>query len=298
MSVDNSLDCNKHPNIWAIEKMSGNDQISSPKTAAEWISARWPHRPRFGVVLGTGAGEVANAIQVEQEFAYQEIPTFPTSTAVGHAGKLICGELCGQKIIAMKGRFHLYEGYSVETTTIGIRVMHQLGVKKLFISNAAGGINPNFESGDIMIIDSHVDLMFRADQSKGIWQLGRTFANQTDSAYDQEMAHQAMACARKNDFAIFRGVYVSMLGPNYETRSEYRFLKKIGGDTVGMSTVPEVAIASQMGMRVLALSVVTNVAKPDALEATSGDEVVAFADVAAPKLRLIIENAIREDVRR
>ncbi len=274
--------------------------------AANWIQQRWPHRPRYGIVLGTGAGQVAKAIKVEAEFPYGDIPDFPRSTAVGHLGLLVCGEFAGQKVVAMAGRFHLYEGYSVEQSTIGVRVMHQLGIQCLFLSNAAGGINPKFVSGDIMLIDSHLDLMFQRAQARNTTQLSddetladRLFVGKNnariDSAYDRQLIAYAMQAAREHNLLLHLGVYVAMLGPNYETRAEYRFLRKLGGDTVGMSTAPEVAVASELGIRVLAASIVTNVAKPDALDRTSGDEVVHFADVAAPKLRKLFEAAIYSD---
>ncbi|MEQ1904933.1 MAG: purine-nucleoside phosphorylase [Pirellulaceae bacterium] len=265
---------------------------SIASASAEWLQNQWTGRPHFGIVLGTGAGEVARAIVAEKVFPYRDIPNFPVSTAIGHAGKLVCGKLAGVNVVAMQGRFHLYEGYSVELATLGIRVMHQLGIKKLFVSNAAGGINPNFVSGDIMMIDSHLDLMFRRAQPTNFWNFERTTGLRSDQAYDQPMMEQAAACARRNNFALHRGVYVGMLGPNYETRAEYRYLRRLGGDTVGMSTIPEVCVATELGIRVLGLSIVTNVAKPDSLDPTSGEEVVAFADIAAPKLRTIIEDAV------
>lgn len=270
-----------------------HEEFSQSATqAARWIQERWPARPFFGIVLGTGAGQVAAAIEPEQVFAYRDLPNFPASTAIGHAGNLICGKLMNQHVVAMQGRFHLYEGYALEQATLGIEVMRLLGVERLFLSNAAGGINPDFASGDIMLIEDHIDLMFRRAQPTGRWNFRRTPETRPDLAYDRNMMDQASRCARRVGFALHRGVYVAMLGPNYETRSEYRALRKLGGDTVGMSTVPEVTMAAQLGMRVLAMSVVTNVAKPDVLEKTSGEEVVAFADIAAPKLRAIIEDAL------
>ena len=265
---------------------------SIASASAQWLHNQWASRPKFGIVLGTGAGEVAKAIVAEKVFPYRDIPNFPVSTAIGHAGKLVCGKLAGLNIVAMQGRFHLYEGYPVELATLGIRVMHQLGIKKLFVTNAAGGINPNFVSGDIMMIDSHLDLMFRRAQPSDWWRDERVVGVRSDQAYDQAMMEQAAACARRNNFALHRGIYVGMLGPNYETRAEYRYLRRLGGDTVGMSTIPEVCVAAELGIGVLGLSIVTNVAKPDSLDPTSGEEVVAFADVAAPKIKTIIEDAV------
>jgi purine-nucleoside phosphorylase len=260
--------------------------------AAEWVQKHWSGRPRFGIVLGTGAGEVAKAIAPEHVFPYSQIPNFPQSTAIGHAGNLICGKLNGHDVVAMQGRFHLYEGYPVEQSTIGIELMSQLGIEQLFVTNAAGGINPQYQSGDIMLINSHLDLMFRHSQPRQRWHHSRQPQSRIDLAYCPALIQQGMACARHHGFPLYQGVYVAMLGPNYETRAEYRALRMLGGDTVGMSTVPEVAVAAHNNIKVLAMSIVTNVAKPDVLDPTSGEEVVAFADVAAPKIRLLIENAI------
>ncbi len=261
------------------------------KKAADHISREWGSSPAFGIVLGTGAGQVADEIAVDQILPYEQIPFFPKSTATGHRGQLVCGRLAGANIIAMQGRFHLYEGYPVDLSTLPIHVMNQLGIKTLFISNASGGINPNYQSGEIMLIESHLDFMFRstADLSPLTRQQRPT---QLSDLYDRKLIQQAITCARQQDFVLHQGVYASMLGPNYETKAEYRFLKKAGADVVGMSTVPEVNVASRYGMQVLAMSVVSNVAKPDVLEATSGQEVIDAAAIAAPNLRALVVNAI------
>jgi purine-nucleoside phosphorylase len=287
--------------------MASNNRQSIDRQAAEaaaWLRDQWPRTPRYGIVLGTGAGQVAQAITVEAEFPYDTIPNFPRSTAIGHEGKLICGSLCGWPVVAMKGRFHLYEGYSSEISTIGIRVMIALGIESLFLSNAAGGINPKFMSGDIMLIDSHLDLMFhraqppKLERNDGLHPVIRErnpVLHRADTDYDGRYAEAAFECARRENFALFRGVYVGMLGPNYETRAEYRALRRLGGDTVGMSTIPEVAVASAAGLRILAASIVTNVAKPDVLDRTTGEDVVHFADIAAPKLLKLFVSAIQSD---
>ena len=260
-------------------------------TAADHIAKQWGSSPSFGIVLGTGAGQVANEISVDLILPYEQIPFFPKSTATGHQGQLVCGRLAGANIIAMQGRFHLYEGYPVDLSTLPIHVMNQLGIKTLFISNASGGINPNFQSGEIMLIESHLDFMFRStvDLPPPICQQRPT---QLSDLYDRKLIAQAIACARQQNFVLHQGIYASMLGPNYETKAEYRFLKKAGADVVGMSTVPEVNVASRYGMQVLAMSVVSNVAKPDVLEATSGQEVIDAAAIAAPNLRALVVNAI------
>ena len=259
--------------------------------AADYIANQWGTRPAFGIVLGTGAGQVADEIAVDLILPYEQIPFFPQSTATGHQGRLVCGRLAGANIIAMQGRFHLYEGYPVDLSTLPIHVMNQLGVKTLFISNASGGINPNYQSGEIMLIESHLDFMFRSTVHLAPPTCQQR-PTQLSDLYDRELIEQAIACARKQNFVLHQGVYASMLGPNYETKAEYRFLKKVGADVVGMSTVPEVNVASRYSMRVLGMSVVSNVAKPDVLEATSGQEVIDAAAIAAPNLRALVVNAI------
>ncbi len=276
--------------------------------AAEWIQTRWSGRPRVGIVLGTGSGDIAESIQREAAFAYHDIPNFPSSTAIGHKGQWLCGKFSGRSVVAMQGRFHLYEGYNVDQSTIGIHVMQRLGVDTVLISNAAGGLNPKFRLGEIMAINSHIDFMFRSTPalcgmanpngdelrtgagapSRGSSPSNRSVgirpSQRSDRANCPKLIEAASQCARRGDFPFHQGVYVSMLGPNYETRAEYRWLRRIGGDTVGMSTVPEVTVASRYGMRVLACSIVTNVASPDALLPTSGEEVVAAAQRASKNL--------------
>ncbi len=259
--------------------------------ATKFVRAQWNASPRFGIILGTGAGQLAEEIKADVTIPYSEIPYFPHSTALGHKGQLVCGKLAGEDIVAMEGRFHLYEGYPVDQATLAVHVMHQLGVEVLFVSNASGGINPKFSSGEIMLIESHIDFMYRST-------VNMTAPVSTDrptllsDAYDRKLIEQARSCARKNGFNIQQGVYAAMLGPNYETRAEYRFLKNIGGDVAGMSTVPEVTVAGRYGMRVLGMSVVSNIAKPDLLEETSGQEVIDAAAMAAPSLKQIVVNAI------
>lgn len=272
------------------------DPVSIAAAAAEAalrIREVWSETPRFGIVLGTGAGQLAGNIDAEAIIPYSQLPGFPTSTALGHAGKFVCGRLQSQPVIAMQGRFHMYEGYSAAQSTIGVQTMAQLGIQFLLVSNAAGGINPKYRSGEVMLITSHIDLMFRSISSPDSFVDSLRPALRSDSAYDLELIAQAEACARRNGFPVHRGVYCGFLGPNYETRSEYRFLRRIGGDTVGMSTIPEVRIASRLGLKVLGLSIVTNVANPDQLARTTGHEVIEWAKIAEPCLRELFENAVR-----
>ena len=259
--------------------------------AADLISSRFQFRPRWGVILGTGSGTLATRIAVDDTLDYHEIPHFPVSTALGHTGRWITGTFGDQPIFAMDGRFHLYEGHAVDKATLPIRVMKKLGVEVLLITNASGGINPKFGSGEIMVIDSHIDLMCRTSPATS-QAVSCQRPHLRPDVYDQQLIEQAGKCARRNGFVLHRGVYAAMLGPNYETRAEYRMLRRIGADVAGMSTVPEVNVAAQLGLRILALSVITNVAKPDVLQATSGQEVIDAAEAAAPQIHSIASEII------
>ncbi len=265
---------------------------SEIRDASKFITKAWGKSPRFGIVLGTGAGQLAEEIATHETIGYGEIPHFPVSTAMGHSGNLVCGKLANQDVVAMQGRFHLYEGYPVDTATLPIHVMHQLGVEILFVSNAAGGMNPKMASGEIMLIESHIDLMHRSTSNMVSATLAGTRPCRRADAYDPLLIDQAMQHARGCDFPLHRGVYAAMLGPNYETRAEYRMLRRLGADVAGMSTVPEVAVAARYDIRVLGMSIITNVAKPDVLAATSGQEVIDAAEIAAPNLASLVHNAI------
>lgn len=261
------------------------------EAATSFVQSRWNRSPRFGVILGTGAGELAEAIQAEEKIPYGDVPHFAASTATGHKGQFVCGKLAGADVIAMEGRFHLYEGYPVDQATLPVHLMHALGVDVLFVSNASGGINSNYRSGQIMLIESHIDLMFRSTIA-----MAPTTSNDRplllSDCYDQELIAGARETATNHRFTVQQGVYAAMLGPNYETRAEYRAIRKIGGDVAGMSTVPEVAVAAKYGMRVLGMSIVSNVANPDDLAETSGQEVIDAASIAAPQLKAIVIDTI------
>ena len=259
--------------------------------AANFIEQKFGQQVRHGLILGTGAGVLADEIEIEISIDYEEIPNFPKSTALGHKGSLVCGQLAGHPILAMQGRFHLYEGYDIDLATLPIHVMYQLGIDTLFVSNASGGMNPKMQSGEIMLIESHIDLMFRSTPNM-FGSISRDRPLFLSDAYDKTMIQDALACSRRNGFATHQGVYAAMLGPNYETRAEYRFLRRVGADVVGMSTVPEVSVASRYKMRILGLSVITNIANPDVLESTSGQQVIDAARVAAPNLKTIVVDAI------
>jgi purine-nucleoside phosphorylase len=272
--------------------MTDSGLAAEIREASEFIENAWGNSPRCGIILGTGAGQLAMEIDAQQTIEYGQIPHFPVSTAMGHSGNLVCGRLADKNVVAMQGRFHLYEGYPVDKATLPIHVMHELGVEIVFVSNAAGGINPKMASGEIMLIESHIDLMNRSTPNMVSANLSGSRPTLRADAYDRVLIDQAQEHARVSDFPLHRGVYGAMLGPNYETRAEYRMLRRLGADVAGMSTVPEVAVAARYGMRVLGMSIITNVANPDVLAATSGQEVIDAAETAAPNLKALVVNAI------
>lgn len=256
--------------------------------AAEHIRGRWPRKPQVGIVLGTGLGDFAAEVEPEQVIPYGDIPHFPVPTALGHKGRLICGTCRGVPVVVMDGRYHCYEGYPLSQVTLPVRVMKALGIELLILSNASGGMNPEFGVGDVMVITDHINLMGDNpligpnDDS-----LGPRFPHMCD-VYDAKLVARAMAIAAAAGFKAHRGVYAGLKGPNFETRAEYRFLRTIGADAVGMSTVPEVIVAAHMCLPVLAISAVTNVCNPDDLEKATGEDVIDAAKIAEPKMRRIV----------
>jgi purine-nucleoside phosphorylase len=252
------------------------------------IRRHWPGEARAGIILGTGLGSVAGQIATEATIDYASIPHFPRSTTPGHTGQLVCGRLEGVPVVAMEGRFHAYEGYSQRQITFPVRVMRALGAELLIVSNACGGMNPQYAQGDIMVIEDHINLM-NDNPLIGVNddRLGPRFPDMS-APYDRVLIARALEIARREDFAAHKGVYVAVTGPNLETRAEYRFLRLIGADVVGMSTVPEVIVAVHAGMRVLGLSVVTDMCLPDALKPANIHEILATAAEAEPKLRKIV----------
>lgn len=268
------------------------DQIAESVTA---IRQHWPGQPRAGVILGTGLGSLAQQIESEARLDYESIPHFPHSTSIGHAGQLICGRLEGLPIVAMEGRFHAYEGYAHEQITFPVRVMKALGADLLVVSNACGGMNPRYACGDIMVIDDHINLM-GDNPLIGVNddRLGPRFPDMS-RPYDPQLIERALEIARHENFVAHRGVYVAVTGPNLETRAEYRFLRLIGADVVGMSTVPEVIVAVHAGMRVLGLSIVTDLCFPDALEPANIERILSHAASAEPKLRKIVLGILKHE---
>lgn len=259
------------------------------------IRTQWSGSPRVGMILGTGLGSVAGLIETEAQFDYTSIPHFPHSTTESHAGRLVCGRLQGTPVVAMEGRFHAYEGYSYQQITFPVRVMRALGARLLIVSNACGGMNPQYAAGDIMVIEDHINLM-NGNPLVGVNddRLGPRFPDMS-APYDADLIERVLKIARREDFVAHKGVYVAVTGPNLETRAEYRFLRMIGADVVGMSTVPETLVAVHAGMRVLGLSVVTDMCLADALKPALLEHILAVAATAEPKLRKIVLGVLGEE---
>lgn len=254
-------------------------------------------RPRVGLVLGSGLGMLADRIVGDCRIPYGEIPGFPESHVAGHAGNLVLGHLNGVPVVAMQGRAHLYEGWTATKATFALRCMHSLGIESLIVSNASGGINPRFASGQVVLIDNHIDWMNRtginaSEADKGAAALG--LAHREGDPYDLNLIRMAEQHAVKLGFALVRGTYLATLGPNYETRAEYRMFSKLGADMVGMSTVPEVVLANQLGIRVLAFSIVTNVATPDVQSVTDHQDVLDWSRKAQDQLVPLIESLLAD----
>lgn len=260
--------------------------------AAAVVRQRFSARPDAAIILGTGLGRLAAAIDVTIAIDYRDIPNFPLSTVESHAGRLLCGTLSGKTVIAMQGRFHRYEGYSLQQVTFPVRVLRALGAETLIVSNACGGLHPLWQAGDIMIMADHINLLGDSpligpnDDS-----LGPRFPD-LSGPYDAPLRHLAREVAADRRITLREGVYVAVAGPNLETRAEYRFLRAIGADVVGMSTVPEVLVAIHAGMRVLGLSIITDMCLPDALEPATLEKILAVANTAEPKLTDVVKGVL------
>lgn len=256
--------------------------------ACQFINQQWGKKPDAGIILGTGLGPLAEQIEVEASIEYGDIPHFPKSTATSHRGRLVCGTLCGVSVMAMEGRFHMYEGYPLDQITLPVRVMKHLGAELLIASNAAGGMNPNYRNGDIVVIEDHINLM-GDNPLIGVNddRLGPRFPDMCEP-YDLKLVDEALSIARRNDIIAHKGVFVAVAGPNLETRAEYRFLRTIGADVVGMSTVPEVITAVHCGLPAVAFSVITDMCLPDALKPANVEEIIATANEAEPRLRTLV----------
>ncbi|MEO0093339.1 MAG: purine-nucleoside phosphorylase [candidate division WOR-3 bacterium] len=250
-------------------------------------------KPEIGIILGTGLGMLAKDVEPIAVIPYQEIPHFPIPTVESHSGRFILGNLSGKKVAVMQGRFHYYEGYTMQEITHPIRVMHGLGIKILIVSNACGGLNPLFSAGDIMIITDHINLL-GDNPLRGVTDpdFGPRFPDMYN-CYDRELIALTEKVALDLKLPIRRGVYLATIGPNLETAAEYRFFRNIGADAVGMSTVPEVIVARQVGIKVLGLSVVTDMGLPDAMRPVNLAEILNIASQAEPKLTALVREVVR-----
>lgn len=261
------------------------------KESANFIKDTTRFSPEIGIILGTGLGGLVSEIEIEFSIPYNEIPHFPLSTVEGHSGRLILGKLGGKTVIAMQGRFHFYEGYSIEKVTFPVRVMKFLGVKKLIVSNASGGVNPNYEVGDLMILEDHICLIPNPLIGVNLDELGPRFPDMSEP-YDHNMIKIAEQIASDNNLPIQKGVYVALTGPTLETPAEYKYMRIIGGDTVGMSTAPEVIIARHMDIPCFAISVITDLGVEGKIKKITHEEIQKVSEFAEPKLTLIIKELI------
>lgn len=272
-----------------------NDLYEDIQQSIRFIRSRTSMQPRFGIILGTGLGNLTDEIDIETEIPYADIPHFPISTVESHKGRLVFGALGGIPVVCMAGRFHYYEGYTMQQITFPVRVMKFLGIERLFISNASGGLNPNYRAGDLVFIRDHINL--QADNPLRGYndeRLGPRFPDML-RAYDWPLNARALEIAHENDIRAHEGVYLALQGPNLETPAEYIFMYRIGADVVGMSTVPEVIVAKHMSLPVFVASVVSNQGyPPESIQETTVEEVIAMVSSVEPKLRRVVVELIRE----
>jgi len=258
-----------------------------------YLKSKGINSPEIGIVLGTGLGRIVNEIQIEQEIAYADIPHFPKATVEFHSGKLIFGILEDKKVLVMAGRFHLYEGYNLWEVTYGIRTMHGLGIEKLLVSNAAGAINLNYKKGDMMLLDDHINLQGSSPLAfANVGEFGTQFTDML-APYSEKINNQLRAIAKVNDITLHEGVYASVVGPQLETRAEYRMLGILGADAVGMSTVPEIIVANHLNIETAAVSVLTDECDPDNLHPVNIEEIIAIAGEAEPKMITLFRELIK-----
>ena len=270
--------------------MNKQDQLQE---TIDFLKSNGIINPEIGIVLGTGLGKLVNEISIEKEIAYAEIPHFPQATVEFHSGKLIYGVLSGKKILVMSGRFHLYEGYNAWEVTYGIRTMHGLGIQNLLISNAAGAINLNYKKGDLMLIEDHINLQGSSPLAfQGANAFGNIFADMLEP-YSKTINSKMMEVAKNQDIQLHTGVYASVLGPQLETRAEYRMLQILETDAVGMSTVPEVIVAKQLDLPCAAISVLTDECDPKNLQPVDIAEIIAIAGEAEPKMITLFKEVIK-----
>jgi purine-nucleoside phosphorylase len=258
--------------------------LQQVEEACSFLEQRGFTKPEVGIVLGTGLGELVNTVRIEKEAHYTTIPHFPTATVEFHQGKLIYGELGGKMVVVMQGRFHLYEGYTPEEVTFPVRVMHALGIKRLLVSNAAGALNLDYKKGEMMLINDHINLQGSSPLAfKGVDQMGERFVD-LNTPYHPEMCAELLSIAQEEGIKLHQGVYIGVRGPELETKAEYRFLRLIGGDAVGMSTVPEIIVANHLSLPVAAVSVLTDECDPDNLAPVDISDIIASAKKAEPQM--------------
>ena len=259
----------------------------------DYLKEKGFESPEIGIILGTGLGQLINEVEIIKEVSYNHIPNFPTATVEFHKGKLIYGTLEGKTVIVMQGRFHLYEGYTLQDVTYPVRVMEKLGIKTLLVSNASGAINLDYKKGELMLIDDHINLQGGSPLAfKGVETLGDRFADMS-APYDLEINSKFKAIAKANNITLHEGVYASVVGPQLETRAEYRMLKIIGADAVGMSTVPEIIVANHLNLKVAAVSVLTDECDPENLKPVDISEIIAMAGKAEPDMITLFKGLIK-----
>ncbi|NNL82751.1 MAG: purine-nucleoside phosphorylase [Winogradskyella sp.] len=261
--------------------------------STEYLKSKGFENPEVGIILGTGLGQLKDEIEIIVEASYNHIPNFPTATVEFHKGKLIYGNLAGKKVVVMQGRFHVYEGYSLQDVSFPVRIMEKLGISTLLVSNAAGAINLNFKKGDIMLIEDHINLQGSSPLAfKGVSELGERFTDMS-APYDLAINSKIEEIAKEHNIKLHKGVYASVVGPQLETRAEYRMLKIIGADAVGMSTVPEIIVANHLGLKAAAVSVLTDECDPDNLKPVNIEEIIAMAAKAEPNMITLFKELIK-----
>ncbi|MEO8934246.1 MAG: purine-nucleoside phosphorylase [Xanthomarina sp.] len=263
------------------------------KETTEHLQNKGFINPEIGIILGTGLEKIIDDIEILVEISYNHIPNFPTATVEFHKGKLIYGNLEGKKVIVMQGRFHLYEGYSLQDVTYPVRVMKKLGITTLLVSNASGAINKNFKKGELLLIDDHINLQGSSPLAfKGVELLGERFTDMSEP-YNKDLNERFKTIAKLKNITLHEGVYASVVGPQLETRAEYRMLQIIGADAVGMSTVPEIIVANHLGLKAAAVSVLTDECNPDSLKPVNISEIIAMAGKAEPEMIVLFKELIK-----
>jgi purine-nucleoside phosphorylase len=261
--------------------------------STEYLQSKGFDNPEIGIILGTGLGQLIDEIEIIAEASYNQIPNFPTATVEFHKGKLVYGILAGKKVMVMQGRFHVYEGYTLQDVTFPVRIMEKLGINTLLVSNASGAINLNFKKGELMLIDDHINLQGGSPLAfKGVSDLGERFTDMS-APYDAEINSKFESIAKENNIKLHKGVYASVVGPQLETRAEYRMLKTLGADAVGMSTVPEIIVANHLNLKAAAVSVLTDECDPDNLKPVNISEIIAMAEKAEPNMITLFKELIK-----